>query len=144
MSEPLVVSRRIAAPPSVVYAYLTDSGLWARWQGQDATVQAWPGGDFAMEMPGGMVATGEFVELVPDRRVVFTWGWVGHPTLPPGASTVEIEIAPDGAGSTVTLTHRDLPDDEVAIHETGWAHYLPRLEMVATGQDVPPDPGPGG
>ena len=44
MSEPIVVTRSIAAPPAAVYAYLTDSERWSRWQGVDATVDSVPGG----------------------------------------------------------------------------------------------------
>ncbi len=73
---------------------------------------------------------------------MFTWGWTDHPGIPPGSSTVEMRI--DGEGSLMTLTHRDLPDDEVVVHTTGWDHYLPRLAAVAEGQEVEIDRGPGG
>ncbi len=141
MSEPIVLTQRIAASPNAVYSYLTESGKWAQWQGAGATIEAVPGGTFLMMMPDGATARGQFVELIPNRRVVFTWGWVDHPGVPPGSSTVEIEITFDGDESLVTLTHRDLPPDEIEIHTHGWEHYLPRLgELVATG-DVEPDPG---
>lgn len=144
MTEPVVVTRRIAASPEVVYSYLTESTRWSRWQGADATVEARPGGIFVMRMPDGATARGQFVELVPERRVVFTWGWVDHPGVPPGSSTVEIEITVDGDGSLVTLTHRDLPDEEVATHTTGWRHYVLRLATVAEGREIEPDRGPAG
>lgn len=142
MSRPVVVTQRINAPPDVVYSYLTESAKWARWQGKDATVDANPGGIFVLKMPNGATARGQFVELVPDERVVFTWGWVDQPGLPPGSSTVEIEISAEGSGSLVTLTHRDLPDEETELHEIGWKHYLPRLARVATGEEVEQDKGP--
>ncbi|HEX6221365.1 MAG TPA: SRPBCC domain-containing protein [Acidimicrobiia bacterium] len=144
MTPPLTVSRRIAAPPGVVYSYLTESAKWSRWQGSRSDLDARPGGMFLMTMPDGARARGEFVELVPDERVVFTWGWVDHPEVPPGSSTVEIAIRPDADGSIVTITHRDLPADEVEMHRMGWEHYLPRLAAVAEGHDVEPDRGPGG
>jgi uncharacterized protein YndB with AHSA1/START domain len=97
-----------------------------------------------MRMPDGATARGQFVELVTERRVVFTWGWVDHPGVPPGSTTVEIDIAIDGDGSLVTLTHRGLPPDEVATHTTGWNHYIPRLATVAEGGEVEPDRRPPG
>lgn len=142
MSRPIVVTRRIEAPPDVVYSYLTESANWAKWQGKEATVDANPGGIFVLKMPNGATARGQFVELVPDEMVVFTWGWVDHPGVPPGSSTVKIEITADGEGSLVTLTHRDLPDEETGPHEIGWEHYLPRLAMVAAGDEIEPDRGP--
>jgi uncharacterized protein YndB with AHSA1/START domain len=137
------VDRHVKAPASAVYAHLTDAALWARWQGVRADIQAVPGGRFRMTLANGQVAEGRFVDLVPDRRVVFTWGWSGHPTLPPGSSTVEIELIPDAAGTLVRLTHRGLPAEDAPFHEIGWRHYLPRLATSAEGADPGPDPGPG-
>ena len=106
----IVVEQRIAAPPATVYAYLTDPVLWQRWQGIQATLEPRAGGIFSILMGNGMQARGTFVELVPDRRVVVTWGWVDREEIPPGSTTVEIELRPDGRGSLLVLTHRSLPD----------------------------------
>ena len=40
----IVVEQRIAAPPSTVYRYLTESDRWKEWQGVDATLEARVGG----------------------------------------------------------------------------------------------------
>jgi uncharacterized protein YndB with AHSA1/START domain len=139
----VTVERRIRARPAAIYAYLTASEGWARWQGRSAEVDAVKGGRFRVTIGEGQIAEGRFVELVPDSRVVFTWGWRGHPTLPPGSSTVEIELLPDGDGTLVRLTHRGLPIEDIAVHRVGWQHYLPRLVTVAEGGDPGADPGPG-
>ena len=138
--DPLVVERLVAAPPDRVYRYLTEEDRWSRWQGVRAELEARPGGRFALAMGNGMHARGEFVELEQDRRVVFSWGWVGHPDLPPGSSIVEIELLARPEGTLVRLTHRGLPDTERPVHRTGWEHYLPRLATVAEGGDPGPDP----
>lgn len=139
----IVVEQRISAPPSVVYEYLTDSEKWARWQGIGATIDPRAGGIFALAMSNGMKARGQFVELVPNERVVFTWGWIDHPGLPPGSTKVEIDLEFDGVTTLLVLTHRALPDEEVAVHRMGWVRYLPRLATVAGGGDPGPDSGPG-
>jgi uncharacterized protein YndB with AHSA1/START domain len=138
----LRIERWVAARPSAVYAYLTDSARWARWQGESAEIDAVPGGLFRMRMGNGMLAEGRFVELVPAARVVFTWGWQGHPTVPPGSSRVEIELAPDGEGTLIRLTHRGLPAEDRPSHAAGWQHYLPRLATLAEGGDPGPGQGP--
>jgi uncharacterized protein YndB with AHSA1/START domain len=143
MSEPIVVERLIDAPPAVVYSYLTESEKWVRWQGTKAVLVPEPGGRFALEMATGSSALGEFVELEPDRRVVFTWGWEGHPEVPPGSTIVEIDLAAEGTGTRLTLTHRGLPPEEIAIHTSGWAHYTTRLVLLAEGGDPGPDTQPG-
>jgi uncharacterized protein YndB with AHSA1/START domain len=137
------LERRIDAPADVVYAYLTDGPKWARWQGIAVDAQPRPGGGYAVTMPNGQVASGYFVELVPNRRVVFTWGWVGDGALPPGSSTVEIELVAEGEQTLVRLTHRGLPPPALEIHVAGWEHYLPRLALVVTGEEAGPDALPG-
>ena len=139
MSDPIVIERLIAAPPAVVYSYLTSSEKWARWQGVNAIVEPESGGEFAVSMPNGTSARGEFVELEPDRRVVFTWGWADHPEVPPGSTTVEIDLIGEDGGTRLRLTHRGLPPDEVLIHTTGWEHYTIRLGEVAEGREPGPD-----
>ncbi len=141
MSE-VRLEQRIAASPATVYRYLTEADRWRLWQGASADIDARPGGGFSMVMANGMQAAGAFMEVEPGRRVVFTWGWVGHPGIPPGSSIVEIDLRPDGDGTVLTLTHRDLSPDEVATHALGWRHYLPRLADAAVGVDPGPDPGP--
>ncbi|MDQ3501801.1 MAG: SRPBCC domain-containing protein [Actinomycetota bacterium] len=139
MNDPIVVTRAIGAPPAVVYAYLIEGSKWERWQGVRATVEPRPGGEFAVVMANDMTAQGKFVELVPDRRVVFTWGWTDHPDLPPGSTTVEIDLVDSDEGTLLTLTHRDLPPEEIAPHTHGWNRYLTRLGAVAEGGDPGPD-----
>jgi len=84
---------------------------------------------------------GDFVEVVPDRKVVFTFGWdePDHP-IPARSTEVEITLIPDGDKTRVRLVHRSLPDDAVGDHTQGWDHYLDRLAVVATGGVVGPTP----
>ncbi len=139
----IVITRLIGAPPSTVYSYFIDQEKWARWQGSSAELTPSVGGLFSMFMPNGLNAQGAYVELVPNEKVVFTWGWVGNPNLPPGQSTVTVVLEAVGTSTRLTLTHSGLPTDEVPIHKAGWDHYLPRLEAAATGSDPGPDTGPG-
>jgi uncharacterized protein YndB with AHSA1/START domain len=141
--EPIVVERRVAVPPEAVWQYLTDGDLWRRWQGAAVTIEAQPGGAFTMRMGDGREAAGRIVDVQPNRRLTFTWGWTDEPdTLPPGSTTVEIELVADGDGTVIRLTHRGLPPSAAPMHEAGWRHYVPRLAELATGGDPGPDPGP--
>jgi hypothetical protein len=61
--------------------------------------------------------------------------------VPPGSSTIEVELTPEGEGTSLRFVHRDLPNTEsVESHAHGWDHYLPRLEIVAAGGDPGEDP----
>jgi len=60
--------------------------------------------------------------------------------MPPGTTTVEFVLTPDGDGTLVRLTHRGLPPEDVPIHRAGWDVFVPRLVLVATGGDPGPNP----
>lgn len=139
--RPIVVERRIAASPETVFSFFADRDRWLSWQGLEAEIDPRPGGVFRMNVRGDGFASGRFVEVVPNRRLVFTWGWEteGSPVAP-GSSTVVVELAPDGDGTLVRLTHRDLPPEAVDAHRDGWEHYLNRLGVRAAGDDPGPDP----
>ena len=138
----VIVQRRIMARPATIFSFFTDPARWLRWQGVEATIEAVPGGEFRMTVGGDGYASGRFVEVDPPRRIVFSWGWElpGNP-VPPGSSTVEIDLVPDGEATMVRLTHRGLPLPAARDqHRQGWAHYLERLDLVATGGDAGRDP----
>jgi uncharacterized protein YndB with AHSA1/START domain len=138
-----LVDRRtfIAAPPSIVYELLTDAGRFVEWMAPDADIDPRVGGAITWRHVNGDRCAGTFVELVPDRRVVFTYGWdradVG---IAPGSTTVEIDLRPSDGGTELHLVHRGLPEAMVGPHTGGWANYLGRLATVAEGRDPGVDP----
>jgi uncharacterized protein YndB with AHSA1/START domain len=130
--EPVEVETWVRAAPEVVFSFFTDPDKYPRWQGQKAELDPRPGGRYRVDMDGTNVARGEYVEVDPPRRVVFTWGFEGSPGMPPGSSTVEVTLIPDGDGTIVRLRHTGLPDqDSRAQHEAGWQHYTQRLVVEA-------------
>jgi uncharacterized protein YndB with AHSA1/START domain len=138
-----LVERRIFidAPPARVYELLTDGELLADWMAPVIAVDPRPGGALAWTHLNGDSVIGEFVELVPGRRVVFTYGWDREEVgIPPGSTTVEIELRPRGAGTELHLVHRGLAGPAADAHRGGWSNYLARLGAVAEGRDPGPDP----
>jgi uncharacterized protein YndB with AHSA1/START domain len=142
-TESISVEREIAiaASPETVWELLVDPESTTRWIGQTATFDLRPGGEYRVEGISGNVASGEFVEIDPPRRLVHTFGWEGKPDVPPGSSVVEYELIPSGEGTLLRFTHRNLPSNEAAeSHAHGWEHYLGRLTAVSAGGDPGPDP----
>jgi len=144
MQEALVVRRetQIAAPPSTVFALLTDPEKILGWMGTEAHVEPKPGGLYLVNVTGARFARGSFREVVPVHRLAYSFGWDGSEIVPPGSSLVEIDLIdqpPDG--TLLRLTHTGLPSTEqCAGHAEGWAHYLDRLAVRASGRDPGPDP----
>jgi uncharacterized protein YndB with AHSA1/START domain len=131
----------IDASPETVWEFLVDPEKLMRWKGINADLDAQPGGIFRCEVIPGHIARGEYVEIDKPNRLVFTWGWDGSGDVPPGSSTIVIELASDGDGTSLRFVHKDLPNAEaIASHAHGWDHYLPRLETAAGGGDPGEDP----
>jgi uncharacterized protein YndB with AHSA1/START domain len=131
----------IQAPPDAVFPYFVDPERMIAWKAVDATLDPRPGGIFRIDVTGHDVALGEYVEIDPPRRVVFTFGWEseGSP-LRPGGSTVEVTLVPEGEGTRVRLVHTGVPEEIRAGSTKGWDHYLPRLVIAAEGGTPGPDP----
>jgi uncharacterized protein (TIGR03086 family) len=138
--EPIVFERVIDASPEEAFALFTEPERLRRWHGLSAAVDLRVGGDYRLTVVPGGVATGSFTEIEPGRRLVYTWGWHGHETVPPGASTVQVDFEPVGDKTLVRLTHTGLGAEDAANHRGGWTHYLDRLENIATKGTVDPDP----
>lgn len=134
----------IAARPETVWEFLVDSDKATRWMGQRADLDPRPGGLYLVDVIPGHTARGEFVELDPPHRLVYTFGWDAGPegpsAVPPGSSTIEIELVPDGDGTLLRFVHELPTVEESAKHAHGWDHYLGRLAVAAGGGDAGEDP----
>jgi uncharacterized protein YndB with AHSA1/START domain len=137
----LEVSVHIAADPDTVFPYFTDPVRYVEWMGTEASLDPVPGGVYRVRMRDGVEALGEFVEVDPPRRLVFTWGWTATMPVPPGSSRVVVTLTPEAGGTRVVLRHLDLPDEEQRQqHTMGWQLYLGRLVTRLAGGDPGSDP----
>ena len=147
-TESTRVEREVAidASPETVWQFLVDPAKATKWMGMTASLDARPGGEYRVEVIPEHIARGEFVQVEAPRRLVHTWGWEPDAqgeanVVPPGSSTIEIELIPNGDGTTLRFTHRDLPSAEAAqSHAHGWDHYFERLVVAARGEDPGEDP----
>ena len=134
------VTTYIDASPAIVFSYFTDPERMCRWMGVTTQLDAREGGEFRIDVTNGDVAVGTYLEVVPPERVVLSWGWEGHATVPPGSSTVEVTLTPDGDGTFVRLRHSGLDVESAIRHNAGWTHYLARLAIASSGGEPGPDP----
>ncbi len=130
----------IDASPQTIWPFLVDPTRHVEWLGTIADIDPRPGGHYRVLVRGQHPSVGEYVEVVPFERVVFTFGWdqPGNP-ITPGSSRVEISLHPEGDMTRVRLTHSGIPAEAVGDHTGGWDHYLDRLSIRASGGDPGPD-----
>jgi uncharacterized protein YndB with AHSA1/START domain len=143
MTDPAVleVVVHIAAKPETVFPYFTDPVRYAQWMGARATLEPVPGGAYRISLRDGVEAAGEFVEVDPPHRVVFTWGWTRGFAVAPGSTRVVVTLEEDAGGTRVVLRHHGLPsEEEIENHRKGWSLYLDRLGIRVSGGDPGPDP----
>ena len=132
----------IAASPEVVFAYFVEADKMVRWMGSRVVdVDPRPGGAYAFDINAMVRARGQYVEVVPHSRVVFSFGWEDDQSVPPSSSTVEVTLTPERDGTHVRLVHRGLQTAEMRQqHAHGWQLYLARLRTAGEGGDPGPDP----
>jgi uncharacterized protein YndB with AHSA1/START domain len=126
----------IRARRAAVFAFFTDTVRFATWWGGGSSIDPAVGGAVQIGYPDGSTASGEVRELVPDRAIVFTYGY-DDPQKPiaPGGSLVTITLSDTPAGTRVDLRH-DVADEVTRDqHVAGWRHQLAVLAHVACAYD---------
>jgi uncharacterized protein YndB with AHSA1/START domain len=138
----LTMTRRFKAPPKLVYAAWTRPELIAQWWGPHHTrcitaeADLRVGGRFrtVIDEPGvgQHEVSGEYLEIEPDTKLVFSWAWVSTPDR---ISRVSVRFEAVGEGTEVTLKHDQFVEAESALrHTRGWTHSLERLEAFINAQ----------
>ena len=123
---------RVEASPKTVFAHLTDPEQLKNWIADLVVAKPQPGGQFRAS---GSLATieGAYVEVVPNTKVVFTWG--GVKGVAPGQSTVEFTLEADGSATIVRLRHYGLPRPTVEKHHRLWLRAgLVKIKDSAEGR----------
>ena len=136
----LRLERTFNATAHAVFEAWTSPDLLRRWwpAGPDwdtpvAEVDPRVGGRLRLVMrnPSGeeFAGGGEYVEISPPRRVVFTWTWDGHKGHR-GTQLIEVELEErDDGTTTLVLTNSGLDDEQSELlHREGWELSFDNLE----------------
>jgi len=93
------------------------------------------GGSYIHVMTGpegnNLTTFGEYIELVENKRLVFTWG---GDINGPQESIVTVELEDHEGGTLVTLSQCKLPADLVESHVSGWESALVHLSKFLKGE----------
>lgn len=149
------IERTIPAPPGRVYRAWLDPGLLRRWLAPGglavtrAEVDERPGGRYRIwQADSGSDAGGfdcELLELVPDQRLVFRWGFVGPDRNdgPVYDSLLTITLREEPGGATaLTLVHEHLGELAAAMPQVaenvgpGWKDVLGKLATMIGTDDA--------
>ena len=133
----LTLRRHYPVAPEKVWRAWTEPQALKAWFGPDeivsvavAEVDLRVGGRFRVAM---LAADGEthdvsgvYQELVPHRKLVFSWAWRSTPER---ESRVTVLIEPDGSGCELVLKHEQFFDEAAREgHTHGWTGALAKLE----------------
>lgn len=124
------MSRHYAAPPADVWPALTQPDRLARWLGTvEGTIDG-VGSTVSVRFADApdLPAEARIVQCEPGERLVVSWHWQGE-----AASVVSMQLAPHGAGTTLTLEHRLGEPDHVAAYGGGWERCLAALTSLFGG-----------
>jgi uncharacterized protein YndB with AHSA1/START domain len=137
----LEVKRFIKAPRDRVYAAWTDPAQLKQWFGpenvqtHDLVADVRVGGKYRWDITNAegekMTVRGEYRELQPGRKIVFTWQWDDDDVWKNRTSIVTVELDDIEGGTELRLTHVQLPSEQSRDrHTEGWESVLDRLEKL--------------
>ena len=135
----LEIRRLIRAPRDRVYAAWTDPAQLKQWFGPesiqtlDLIADTRVGGKFRWDLINAegekMTCRGEYRELQPGKKIVFTWQWDDDEAWENHTSVVTVELSDRDGGTELRLTHEQLPNEESRDgHTGGWNSALDKLE----------------
>ena len=139
----LEIKRIINAPRDRVYAAWTDPAQLKQWFGPENVqtnnliVDARVGGEFRWELTNSegekLTCRGEYRELQPGKKIVFTWQWQDDEDWENYTSIVTVELSDRDGGTELRLSHEQLPNEQSRDgHTEGWTSALDKLEKFCS------------
>ena len=137
----LVVRRTFKAPREEVFRAWTAPEEIVKWWGPEgcsspgAETDLRAGGRYriAMTTPEKkeIYSFGEYQEVTPPEKLVFTWTWEGPPEMAGVETLITLEFAEKGDETELTLTHERFPTQkDKENHEWGWNSCFDCLEKA--------------
>ena len=141
----LHLRRHYPVAPEKVWRAWTDPQALKRWWGPApgepvslAELDVRVGGRFRIVF-GGPQGTehecaGVYREVLPHRKLVFTWCWPN--STPERVSLVTVLFHPDGGGTELEFRHEQLFDEQARDnHRRGWSASLDKLLHFLSKED---------
>ena len=139
----LTLNLHYPVAPEKVWRAWTDPQAIKRWFGPGgepvsvAELDVRVGGRFRIVFGGAdgnaHECAGVYTEVVPNRRLVFTWHWPR--STPERVSLVTIEFRAAGKGTALDFRHEQFFDAQARdSHKQGWSAALDKLAAYLAGE----------
>jgi uncharacterized protein YndB with AHSA1/START domain len=130
----LHLSRTVRSTPEKVWnAWTTEAGLaswwWHTWPDTRYRIDAQVGGSYRIEAADhGIGVRGEYLELRPYERLMFTWIWI-EDGADGAVENVSVTFTPDGDRVRIDLVHTGpwTTSEPVDNYRQGWDFVLGAL-----------------
>jgi uncharacterized protein YndB with AHSA1/START domain len=140
----LEIKRFIQASRDRVYAAWTDPAQLKKWFGpenvktRNLIADARVGGEFRWDLTDQegkeITISGEYRELEPGKKIVFTWRLEEDEDWINDNSIVTVEFFDRKGGTEIRLTHEKLPNETSRDdHTQGWNSVLDKVERFLSG-----------
>ena len=122
------------APPSRVFAALTEPSELAKWFPEEAEVELEKGGKFRLRFAGGFEMRGKVKKAKAPTRLSVNW----IDRLEKGKTfktSAEFRLEAKNGGTLLTLNHTGFGSGKPWVYlygaiQSGWAYYLTNLRSV--------------
>ena len=132
-TKPLILKfkQTIKVPAAAVYRAFSSSTALREWFCDAAQADARPGGRLYMWWTSGYYTSGEYLTLLPDKKLTFTWHGKGEPA----PTRVTVSLAAKGDSTILTVTQDQLGAPKVWApiaqeYSRGWEAALQNLKSV--------------
>jgi uncharacterized protein YndB with AHSA1/START domain len=141
IEDTVTLTRQFKAPRESVFAAFASANTLSQWLGpKDGKVLSCEvdfkvGGKYryAFHSPemGDMAVNGEYREIAPPARIVFTWQWEDDEDWTGVVSVITIDLTAKGADTELHLTQTGFPNTQSRDnHGRGWGMCFDRLEVL--------------
>ncbi len=130
----LQVRRVVDAPRERLFRLWTDPGVVGQWSPLgmatvvDIETDVRVGGRYRYALSGNLLSPGfqlrgEFLEVDPPARLVYTWPW--H-------TRVTVDFQAEASATRITLQHEPFPTEQIrAYHAIAWENFLDGVAAAA-------------
>jgi uncharacterized protein YndB with AHSA1/START domain len=139
ISPAVIFTRHYKATPEKVWRAWTDPQALAQWFGPDdgglvalAELDVRVGGRYHIRfgVPGDEEhnVSGVYQEVVPNKKLVFSWAWQSTPER---VSRVTVVLQPESGGTELIFRHEQFFDEAARDrHEEGWGGAFIKLDRL--------------